>query len=520
MAAKQQWDWDAIAIGSGLGALGAAAALAREGRRVLVLERLPNFGGAATVWRHGDLTAEAALHETDGGTVGAPRGVFAKLGLLDEVEPVETDEFHAVRGGPLAGEIVVPHGLDAAEAALRTALPGSADALAAYFRELRRLWRSFEDFDILGARDPKQAPRAALRLLGSGRAFGILGAAGQTVAGRMGAILRNDETAKCALGALLPYFDDDPARLSWLLYAGVWARYCEGGSYYIKGGSAALTRALLHKVTAAGGKAKHGATAVEILTDRGGQACGVVWKDASGRKHSASAPVVLAGAAPEAVAAMLPEPMRDDFVRPYAGYERSISLFNITLGLSRPAAELGLNAYSTFVLPDRMARLADLPRAARVLAEAPGDRMPPFVLADYGRLDTGLRKPGEPYLVTLTGIDRAEWWQGLDETAEMDRRAAWTEALVADADRHFPGFEAAVQTAEMANSRTMANRLGTPGGAVYGFRPTPDRLFGRPPSAETRVRRLYLASAWTVAGGYAGALNGGLMAAEAATKPR
>ncbi|MBL4558581.1 MAG: hypothetical protein JKP98_20460 [Rhodobacteraceae bacterium] len=90
---------------------------------------------------------------------------------------------------------------------------------------------------------------------------------------------------------------------------------------------------------------------------------------------------------------------------------------------------------------------------------------------------------------------------GLSEAEEMNRRAAWTEALIADVNRHFPGFEDAVQTAEMATSRTMANRLGTPGGAVYGFRPTPDRLFGRPPSPATPVRGLYLASAWTAAGG-------------------
>jgi len=520
MPETRNWDWDAIAIGSGLGALGAAAALARQGQRVLVLERMSNFGGAATVWRHGDLTAEAALHETDGHTVRAPRGVFARLGLLDAVEPVETGEFYAVRGGPLPDEIVVPRGLDAAEAALTAALPDSAEGLAAYFRELRRLGQSLDEVGALRGGGARQAPRTALRMLGSGRAFGLLGAAGQTVAGRMGAILRGDEAAKCVLGAPLAYFDDDPARLSWLMYAGVWARYCEGGSYYIKGGSAALTRALLHQVTEAGGKAKHGTTVTEVLTDKGDQAEGVVWKDARGKTHRATAPTILGGAAPEHLAAMLPEELRAGFLKPYAKFENSISLFTVTLGLSRPAAEFGVNAYSTFVLPGTMRRLADFPAAAAVLGAAPKDAMPPYVVADYGRLDAGLRKKGEPYLVTLTGVDRAAWWDGMAEQDEMDRRAAWTEALVADADRHFPGFEAAVQTAEMATSRTMANRLGTPGGSVYGFRPTPARLFGRPPSTTTPVRRLFLASAWGLAGGYAGALGSGLMAADEAMRPR
>ena len=56
--------YDAIAIGSGLGGLTAAALYARAGHRVLVLERNDEFGGAATTYRHGQLTIEASLHET------------------------------------------------------------------------------------------------------------------------------------------------------------------------------------------------------------------------------------------------------------------------------------------------------------------------------------------------------------------------------------------------------------------------------------------------------------------------
>ena len=55
--------YDAIAIGSGLGALTAAALYARAGHRVLILERNDEFGGAATTYRHGPLTIEASLHE-------------------------------------------------------------------------------------------------------------------------------------------------------------------------------------------------------------------------------------------------------------------------------------------------------------------------------------------------------------------------------------------------------------------------------------------------------------------------
>jgi len=51
-----QQRFDAIVVGSGLGWLTAGALYARAGRRVLVLERNHNFGGAATTYRHGALT--------------------------------------------------------------------------------------------------------------------------------------------------------------------------------------------------------------------------------------------------------------------------------------------------------------------------------------------------------------------------------------------------------------------------------------------------------------------------------
>ena len=110
--------WDAIIIGSGLGGLSAAAAFANRGKRVLVLERLANFGGAATVYRHGALTMEASLHETDGDTVFGPNSVFTRLGLTDAVKAIATDVFYEARGGALASPVQIPAGLDSAHESL------------------------------------------------------------------------------------------------------------------------------------------------------------------------------------------------------------------------------------------------------------------------------------------------------------------------------------------------------------------------------------------------------------------
>jgi phytoene dehydrogenase-like protein len=507
--------WDAIVIGSGLGGLTAAAAMANRGKRVLVLETHASFGGAATVYRHGALNIEASLHETDGDTVFGAHGPFARLGLTNSLEPIATDIFYEARGATLP-TICVPHGLDAAHESLASAMPRSRRALKTFFKEAQRLHRSFHDLEELGARGPV----VLAGLILSGRLFELLIGSRRTLQQRLEAIFGEDENPKFVLGAPIAYFDDDPRKLSHLLYLGVWTRYVEAGSYYFKGGSSALTAVLVKHVQDRSGTVQSLSKVDSIVVDANQCASGVTYTDSAGTSHEARAPIVLGNAAPSAITNMLPAGSRSVFAKQYERFEPSISLFAVSLGLTRPAAHFGVSAYSTFVYPDSMTRFADFAKAAAVFGAAPAQHMPPYALADYGRLAAGLLRPHDLHSLSITGVDRLAWWQGLDETTERTRREQWIDALVADLDRRYPGLQGAVAQREIATSRTMHKWLGTPVGEVYGFRPTPARLFSRPPTAATPIPGLWLSSAYTVSGGYAGAMQGGLMAADAAMKHR
>jgi phytoene dehydrogenase-like protein len=107
-------EFDAIAIGSGLGGLIAAALYARAGYRVLVLERNQRYGGAATVYRHGALAIEVSLHEIDGLDAEDPKGsIMRALGLDRDIPFIDVGDLHEVRS-PLLGEpFVLPRGFDA-----------------------------------------------------------------------------------------------------------------------------------------------------------------------------------------------------------------------------------------------------------------------------------------------------------------------------------------------------------------------------------------------------------------------
>ena len=63
-------NYDVIIIGAGLGGLTAGAKLAREGKKVLLIEQHDRAGGYATTFKRGDFILEVGLHEMYGPSPG------------------------------------------------------------------------------------------------------------------------------------------------------------------------------------------------------------------------------------------------------------------------------------------------------------------------------------------------------------------------------------------------------------------------------------------------------------------
>jgi phytoene dehydrogenase-like protein len=80
----------------------------------------------------------------------------------------------------------------------------------------------------------------------------------------------------------------------------------------------------------------------------------------------------------------------------------------------------------------------------------------------------------------------------------------------------YPGFSASVVTSVFSTASSINTYLNAPGGAVYGFAPTPPAgpiWRGTSRSPRTPIDRLFLASAYAGSGGYTGAILGGATAA-------
>jgi phytoene dehydrogenase-like protein len=502
--------FDAITVGSGLGGLVGAALLSEKGRRVLVLEKNKTPGGAAGTYRSGPVTAEASLHELDGLDADDPKlETLQTLGLLQSLDFIEVPELYEVRSHVLGDPFVLPAAPSDAIAAVSARFGRHADATRAYFERMRAI-RSFVALAFRKQDDKAWWVRNSLRLPAS--SWPLVRDLRRSVGDVMGDLFNGDEAMLMALAGNLQYYADDPDRMWFPLYALGQGSYHFGGGHFVRGGSSQLVERLVERITAAGGSVETGRRATRlVLSD--GRITGVEHEGEDG-KDVDEAPIVLGNLSPPGLAELMPEPTRSRFARPYAGKKLSLSLWSITLGFDRKPRDFGVNSYSTWVFPAWMGSLREMPQSAGLLDAPPGDRLPHYVFADYAAIDSGL--PGPPYAGNIGGLDSFENWSRLSEDEDRDRRARWTERIIEDLDRHFPGLGGAVVHSEMTTSRSIERYMGTPRGVIYGFAPDlPRRHFFKP---KTKIRGLFLSSAWTGIGGYTGAILGGATAARVALR--
>jgi prolycopene isomerase len=467
-----------VVIGSGIGGLTSAGLLAKQGKKVLVVERHDRPGGYAHSFRRRGYRFDSAVHVI-GGCGDGPYEGSGLIRRLLEVMQVE-DRCRFLSLDPFYTAVYpdfrldVPSGIDAFTERHVRAFPGEERG----FRELMSICQavraeSLRAPDLLSPTDFGRMASYVPSLVQYHRA---------TVADVMADHL-TDPHLMSVFGTLWPYLGLPPSKLSFLYWAMMLLSYVDDGAWSCEGGFQPLANAMAGALTDAGGELLLKSSVTQIVVERG-EVAGVVLENG----QRILAPVVVSNAdATQTLTELVgAEHLPRRLLAGLRKMEPSLSAFVVYGATDLDLAAAGA-AHEMFFYK-QWDHDIDYENALSGKISRIGVTVPSLV-------DSTLAPAGE-HVFTLTVLLP----YSLSRTWRVEKEF-FTDLLLTEADAVFPGLRDHLRFAEGATPRTMERYTRNLEGAIYGWdlRPSqvgPMRLGPNPP-----VEGLYLAGHWTAPGG-------------------
>ncbi len=478
-------DFDMVVIGAGNAGLTAAVAAQRGGARTLLLERHNIPGGCATSFVRGNFEFEVALHQLSGmGTKDEPfimNHIFQQLGIMDRIEVVHEGELYRI---VLPGELDVT--LPASWSGLRKTLietyPAESDAISAFLKLCETVTEeTFMSFPQI----QKTNDEAQLKSTCPNYVKYAL----RSVKDVLDEFF-DDKGLKTVIAAYWCYLGLPPKDIPFKDLAVMIYSYAALKPCHIKGGSQAVSSALLESFLEAGGEVRFNCGAEQIITENN-KVKGV--KTEHGETFSCNA--VISNTSPIHTFNELldteepPEQVSHDMKSRRIG----TSAFVLYLGLDCSPQDIGINAASTFIIGDHDEEVAHQNMEKMV---------PPChtMLTCYNYDDPSFSPEGKSTL-SLLCLQYGEPWESIPPEDYAKTKYEFADHLIKHAEHVFPGIRDNIGEVEVATPLTMMRYLNTPGGAIYGFRQnTQDGTLFR--DRIDAIEGLFMAGCWNGIGGF------------------
>ena len=483
-------DFDAIVIGAGNAGLTAATTLQRGGARTLLLERHNIPGGCATSFVRGEFEFEVALHQLSGmGTDQAPfvmRQIFGQLGIMDKLEVVvERDLYRYVKpakdGSGHEIDITLPAHWRALGRTLTENFPDEAENITNFLAISEKL--SMECFMML-----PQMKKASDESMLKASCPNYVNYGLRPAKAVLDEFFNNNDLKAivaaywCYLG--MPPKDFPFSDLAIMLYA-----YASFKPCHIKGGSQAISSAMLESFLAAGGEVRFNCGAEKILTENK-QVKAVTTEHGD----TFTCKQVISNSSPlHTYNELLDIPTPKQAANDMKSRRIGTSAFVLYLGLDCTPEELGITAASNFIVDDISEDVAH--QTMQSLAD-PTHTM----LTCYNHEDPSFAPKGKSS-VSLLCLQYGQPWQDLAPEEYARTKYEFANKLIDHAERVFPGIRANIEEIEVGTPLTMMRYLNTPHGAIYGFQQnTQDGAMFRRRIDE--IAGLHLAGCWNGMGGF------------------
>jgi len=478
-------EFDAIVIGSGNAGLTAATTLQRSGVNTLLLERHNIPGGCATSFVRGEFEFEVALHQLSGmGTDAEPfimRQIFDELGIMDKIEVVEEHDLY---------RLVIPNGIDMTlpadwddlQRVLIERFPNEAEAIPPFLQLVEMV--SFEAFINVRQLQTNNDPEFLNNQCANYKRDGLRPA--KDVFNEH----FNDQDLIAVLTAYWCYIGVPTKDMPFVDLAIMIYSYAKFKPAHIKGGSQAISSALLESFQQAGGQVKFNCGAEKILMENG-SVSGV--KDESGEVFKCK--TVISNASPiHTYHELLDMPKAPEQAsRDLKSRRLGTSALVLYVGVDCPPEQLGIECASTFITDDR-----DEEKAVATMHTL--DKPSSIMVTCYNLEDPDFAPVGKTSLSILC-LQFGEPWDSVPDDQYAETKYRLAQELIDCAEQVYPGIQQHLEEIEVATPRTMMRYLNTPGGAIYGFdQNTQDGEVFR--ERMDAIDGLYMASAWYGMGGF------------------
>jgi all-trans-retinol 13,14-reductase len=501
--------YDAVVVGSGAGGLATAVCLARQGRRVAVFEQHYTAGGYTHAYRRRGWEWDVGIHYVGQLARGEPVRVLSDYltGGALRWAPLG-DPYEECR---LGGEVYRPPvGLAAYKAMLLARFPAERAGIEALFALVGRC-RAVLPALALG----RLSGPVARRLARVARAAAVPAQAMRPARQVVAELVRDERLRQAVLTRSALLLADSTARMPFFFLAVMFEHFGRG-AWYPVGGSAAIARAMLDPVRAAGGEVFVRAPVARIELD-GGRAAGVTLADGT----RVRAPVVVSAAgADHTYRTLLAHHPTEEAAR-LDGMRRGQPFVVLFVGLDGDPAELGLPRYNLLVTDGDCDAFFD-GRGGRTSGG--------FLSFSCAKDPTWTaRHPGRSTGEVLVYVDpalfapfRGSRWHRR-EAGYLALKAELSAQLLGLLHDRLPRTRGRVVHHELGTPLTAEHFAGWPGGSLYGLaKDVAGFGDGRRPGLtdwirpRTAVGGLYLSGQDCLAGGFMGALTGGVLAAHEA----